>query len=68
MLNDCTAEDKSLLSFVSIYDYDHYYLLKEQVNKEKLNNYQAVEYYVLQYSHWIRLIINNQFQYAHYAL
>jgi len=64
-LNDFIAEDKSLLSFTRLYDYDYYYyLLKEQVNKEEYKNYKARDYYALQYSHWIRLLINNQFQYA----
>lgn len=64
-LNESMSENKSLLDFNSIYDYDYDdYLFQEQANKKEFKDYKARDYYALRFSRWARLIINNQFYYA----
>jgi len=64
-LNECMAENKSLLDFNSLYDYDYDdYLFQEQANKKEFKDYESKDYYALRFSRWARLIINDQFYYA----
>ncbi len=64
-LNESMAENKSLLDFNSLYDYDYAdYLFQEETNKKEFKNYKARDYYALRFSCWARLIINDQFYYA----
>jgi len=64
-LNESMAENKSLLDFNSLYDFDYEdYLFQEQANKNEFKNYKARDYYALRFSRWARLIINDQFYYA----
>ncbi len=64
-LNESMAENKSLLDFNSLYEYDYDdYLFQEQANKKESRDYKARDYYALRFSCWARLIINDQFYYA----
>jgi len=64
-LNESMAENKSLLTFNSLYEYDYDdYLFQEQANKKEFKDYEARDYYALRFSCWARLIINDQFYYA----
>jgi len=64
-LNESMAENKSLLDFNSLYDYDYEdYLFQEQVNKKESRDYKTRDYYAFRFSRWARLIIDDQFYYA----
>jgi len=64
-LNESMAENRSLLDFNSLYDFDYDdYLFQEQANKKEFKDYKARDYYALRFSRWARLIINDQFYYA----
>jgi len=64
-LNECMAENVSLLDFDTLYDYDYKdHLFQEQTNKEEFKSYEGRDYYALRFSRWARLIINDQFYYA----
>jgi len=64
-LNECMADNVSLLNFNSLYDYDYDdYLFQEQANKKEFKNYKPKDYYAFGFSRWARLIINDQFYYA----
>ncbi|MBL4681899.1 MAG: hypothetical protein JKY88_14405 [Pseudomonadales bacterium] len=64
-LNESMAENKSLLDFNSLYDFDYDdYLFQEQANKKEFKDYKGRDYYALRFSRWARLIINDQFYYA----
>ena len=64
-LNESMADNKSLLNFNSLYDYDYEdYLFQEQANKKEFKDYKGRDYYALRFSSWARLIINDQFYYA----
>ncbi|VAW71679.1 hypothetical protein MNBD_GAMMA12-3253 [hydrothermal vent metagenome] len=64
-LNESMAENKSLLDFNSLYDYDYEdYLFQEQANKKEFKDYKGRDYYALRFSRWARLIVNDQFYYT----
>jgi len=64
-LNESMGENRSLLDFNSLYDYDYDdYLFQEQANKKEFKDYKGRDYYALRFSRWARLIINDQFYYA----
>ncbi len=64
-LNENMEENKSLLDFNTLYDFDHVnYLFQEQHKREEFKNYQARDYYAFRFPPWARLIINDQFYYA----
>ena len=59
-LNESMAEDKSLLDFINLYDYDYEdYLFQEEANKKEFKDYEGRDYYALRFSRWARLIIND---------
>ncbi len=65
LLNECMAENKSILDFNSLYDYDYDdYLFQEQANKKEIKDYRARDYYTLWFPRWARLIIKDQFYYT----
>ena len=64
-LNECMAEDKSLLDFTTLYDYDYNdYLFQEQALAEDFPEYQAQDYFAYKHPSWVRLLISGQFCYA----
>lgn len=65
VLNEMLADDKSLLNFTSLYDYNYDdYLFQEQANKKEFPDYEGMEYYAYKHPSWIRLLINADFYYA----
>lgn len=64
-LNESMAEKTTLLCFETLYDYDYDdYLFQQRVNKKEITNYRPRDYYALQFSRWMRLIIDERFYYA----
>lgn len=64
-LNESLAENTSLLSFKTLYDYDFdNHLFQETANREQCSDYQARDYYALRFMCWARLIINERLYYA----
>ncbi len=59
------ADDKSLLDFATLYDYDHAdYLYQEQARKKEFKDYTGSDYYAFRFPPWVRLLINDNFYYA----
>ena len=64
-LNESMEEDKSLLDFETLYDYDYAdYLFQEQANKKEFSDYKGFDYYAYKHPSWVRLIIKDRFYYA----
>ena len=59
------AEEKTLLDFPTLYDYDYAdYLFQEEARKRDFPDYRGIEYYACQHPSWVRLLIQEQFYYA----
>lgn len=64
-LNEIMAEDQSLLSFPTLYDYDYAdYLYQEVANKRDFPEYQGANYYACRHPLWVRLLIQQEFYYS----
>ena len=63
--NESMADDKSLLDFTTLYDYDYDdHLFQEEARHRDFPNYEGVDYYAYRHPSWVRLLINCQFYYA----
>jgi len=64
-LNESMADDKSLLDFTTLYDYDYDdHLFQEEARHRDFPNYESTDYYAYRHPSWVRLLINSQFYYA----
>lgn len=64
-LNEMLADDKSLLDFTTLYDYNYDdYLFQEQANKKEFPDYEGMDYYAYKHPSWVRLLIGGDFYYA----
>lgn len=64
-LNESMADDKSLLDFTTLYDYNYDdYLFQEQANRQEFKNYKETDYYAYKHSSWVRLLIDGEFYYS----
>ncbi|NOR79502.1 MAG: hypothetical protein GQ529_01510, partial [Methyloprofundus sp.] len=64
-LNEMLADDKSLLDFPTLYDYNYDdYLFQEQANKKEFPDYEVMDYYAYKHPSWVRLLIDGDFYYA----
>jgi len=64
-LNESMADDKTLLDFTTLYDYNYDdYLYQQQARKEDSPSYKGQDYYAYQHPSWVRLLIEDQFYYA----
>ncbi len=64
-LNESMADDKSLLDFTTLYDYDYDdHLFQEEARQRDFPNYDGADYYAYRHPSWVRLLINDQFYYA----
>ncbi|MEE9424014.1 MAG: hypothetical protein V3V18_03435 [Methylococcales bacterium] len=64
-LNEPMADNKSLLDFSTLYDYDHAdYLFQEQARKKDSKDYKGTEYYAFRWPPWVRLLIDDNFYYS----
>jgi len=64
-LNESMADDKNLLDFTTLYDYNYDdYLFQEQANRQDFKNYEETDYYAYKHSSWVRLLINGEFYYS----
>lgn len=64
-LNEWIADEKSLLDFDTLYEYDyHHFLYQEEARRQDFEDYQGSEYFGLMYACWVRLFINGQFYYG----
>jgi len=64
-LNDSMSDDKSLLDFTTLYDYDYDdHLFQEEARHRDFPNYDGADYYAYRHPSWVRLLINDQFYYA----
>ncbi len=65
VLNETLPEDKTLLDYASLYDYDYSdHLFQEQLRKKESKNYQGSKYYPFRWSPWIRLLVDDNFWYG----
>jgi hypothetical protein len=65
VLNEMLVDDKSLLDFTTLYDYNYDdYLFQEQANKKDFPDYEGTDYYAYKHPSWIRLLIDDNFYYA----
>ncbi len=64
-LNECMPDDKTLLDFPTLYDFDYAdYLFQEEARRRDFPDYNGIEYYAYQHPSWVRLLIQEQFYYA----
>ncbi|MEE9339682.1 MAG: hypothetical protein V3U87_16530 [Methylococcaceae bacterium] len=64
-LNEYLADDKSLLDFTTLYDYDYAdFLFQEETKKKEFKNYKETNYFAFRWPPWIRLLIEEEFYYA----
>jgi hypothetical protein len=64
-INESLPDNKSLLDFATLFEYDHDdHLFQEQTNKKEFKGYECRDYYALRFARWVRLIIDEQFHYA----
>jgi hypothetical protein len=64
-LNESMADNKSLLDFTTLYDYDYNdHLFQERARHRDFPNYKGTNYYAYRHPSWVRLLINGQFYYA----
>ena len=64
-LNESMADGKSLLDFLTLYDYNYDdYLFQEDAKRRDIPHYEGVNYYAWRHPSWARLLINEQFYYA----
>ena len=68
MLNEFMAEDKTLLDFKTLYDYDYAdHLYQEKARKEESKEYKGADYYAFRWPPWIRLLIEDNFWYSNFT-
>ncbi|TXL14487.1 hypothetical protein BMR04_13185 [Methylococcaceae bacterium HT3] len=61
-LNEMLADNKSLLDFTTLYDYNYAdYLFQEQANKKEFSDYEGMDYYAYKHPSWVRLLIDGDF-------
>lgn len=64
-LSEYLADDKTLLDFTTLYDYDYMdHLFQEQARKEDSKDYKGSDYYAFRWPPWVRLLIDDNFYYA----
>ncbi len=64
-LNELMAENKSLLDFTTLYDYDYAdHLFQEEARHQDIPNYEGADYYAYRHPSWVRLLIDELFYYA----
>jgi hypothetical protein len=64
-LNESLAENKSLLDFTTLYDYDYGdHLFQEEARHQDSPNYEGADYYAYRHPSWVRLLIDERFYYA----
>lgn len=64
-LNEAMAEDKSLLDFLTLYEYDYEdYLFQEEARRRDFLLYKGADYYAWRHPSWARLLIDGRFYYA----
>jgi len=64
-LNESMGNEKSLLNFTTLYDYDYDdHLFQEEARYRDIPNYAGADYFAYRHPSWVRLLINSQFYYA----